>query len=257
MRLLRAAVFAAACATLAAAGHLSATGLAVPLWIMAAGWAAAFTVALPLAGRERRSAPALAAVLGVAQLALHVLYHLGQHGTLGVLGSTGAANGGTGAAGLAARLLCSDGTANLSEAQAIGMLRAAGLDPHAGHGHTNAAAATGNVGCLGDAIASLASWPMLFGHLLAAIAAGWLLRRGEAALWRLVRLSTHLPPLRRALRLARVVSGGGPRGYAPAPCLPRAADGALLPAARGTVLASAVSRRGPPACAAHRMTLAA
>ncbi|MGK5531317.1 hypothetical protein [Streptomyces sp. URMC 129] len=258
MRLLRAAVFAAACATLAAAGHLTATGSGVPPWILCAGWTAAFAVALPLAGRERRSAPALAATLAAAQLALHVLYHLGQHGTL-VTGGSGNGHGG-GPIDLATRLVCDDHAATLTEAEAVGILRAAGLDPHGGHtAHAASPPPVGGRACLTDAIASLASWPMLLGHLLAALAAGWLLRRGEAALWQLVRLSTtHLPPLRRALGLTRVLYGGGPRAHVPEQPLPPRADRALLPPPRGTVLARAVARRGPPsASAAHRLALAA
>ena len=38
---------------------------------------------------------------------------------------------------------------------------------------------------------SLPSLPMLLAHLLAALAAGWLLRRGDIALLRLVRLSAQ------------------------------------------------------------------
>ncbi|WP_326598133.1 hypothetical protein [Streptomyces sp. NBC_01803] len=263
LRLLRAAVFAAACATLAAAGHLSTAGPGIPLWTLATGWAAAFAVALPLVGRERRSLPAIAAILAAAQLALHVLYHLGQHGTLTARFGGGSSSGGGGGGGgggpvaLAARLLCDDHAVDLTQAEAVRMVRAAGLGPHAGHGGTGAAASTGGDSCLGDAIASLASWPMLLGHLLAALTAGWLLRRGEAALWQLITLSTQLPPLRRALRLARVLSGGGPRANVPAPLLPPRADRAFLPAPRGVVLARAVTRRGPPARTAHRFTLAA
>ncbi|MEO3751796.1 hypothetical protein [Streptomyces sp. B6B3] len=266
LRLLRAAVFAAACATLAAAGHLTTGGPGIALWALALGWFAVFAVAAPLAGRERRSAPALAAVLAVGQLALHLLYCLGQHSsghdTATVGGAMAGGPAGHGQHGtvleLASRLLCNDHAAGLTEAEATRVVAAAGLDPTGGPGGgagTAGAAAHPAGGGLADAVASLASWPMLLGHLLAALAAGWLLRRGEAALWRLVRLSARwsvearvalatlpfLPYLRRLLRaLLR-----GPRPYT-VPGPPRPPGHHPTPATRGTVLPHAVIRRGPP-----------
>lgn len=231
LRLLRAAVFAAACAALAAAGHVTTSGPRIDPWALAAGWAAVFAIAAPLAGRERRSTPALAAILAAGQLTLHCLYCLGQHATT----TTGATTGATASAGhgeglltTAARLLCNDHTQSLTTAQAEHLITAAGLDPAAASASAAAAETasramrdTGGISGVGsalaEAVASLASAPMLLGHLLAAAAAGWLLRHGEAALWRLVRLSTPrtaslttrcLPRLRRALRLALGLAAG-------------------------------------------------
>ncbi|MFD5320952.1 hypothetical protein [Streptomyces sp. NPDC127098] len=247
LRLLRAAVFAAACATLAAAGHLSAGGPAIAGWALAAGWLAAFAFAAPLAGRERRSFPAIAAALGAGQLALHALYGLGQHGSTG----GGHAAGGS-AVEQARRLLCNDQLMALTEARATRIVSAAGLrtDAHPG----------------GAAVAHdwLPSWPMLLGHLVAAVLAGWLLRRGERALWRLIGLARFggaaldvlAPPLRRALRLARLLCAGA-LPQPPAARRPRPGH-RPQPAVTGITLPPALTRRGPPrAGGAAELALAA
>ncbi|GAB2894154.1 hypothetical protein [Streptomyces mayteni] len=252
LRLLRAAVFAAACATLAAAGHLSAGGPGVPAWALATGWFAAFAIAVPLAGRERRSTPALAAALGAGQLALHALYSLGQLGT----GHGGAAGGGHpgGTIAQARRLLCNDQVMALTEARAAHIVSAAGLDPAGG-------AATA-------AHDWLPSGPMLLGHLLAAVATGWLLRRGERALFRLlslarlgdadrafpIALDTLAPALRRALRLAGLLCAGATL-LPPARRRPHPAH-RPAPAVAGIVLPHALTRRGPPWMAAAELATA-
>ncbi|MGW1275296.1 hypothetical protein ACWD5A_42740, partial [Streptomyces sp. NPDC002491] len=75
-------------------------------------------------------------------------------------------------------------------------------------------------------------------HVLAAIAASWWLRRGEAALWSLLRWAVaFLPGLAAWWRGARVPL--------PVPSIPAAAP-APGPA-RPSRLRHAVSRRGPPA----------
>jgi hypothetical protein len=268
LRLLRAAVFAAVCATLAAAGHLAAAGPGIALWALAIGWAAVFAVAAPLAGRERRSTPAIAAALAAGQFALHLLYCLGQQATTNTAAATTTTT--TRSDGnvlaLAEKLLCGDHAARLTGAEAQRIVAAAGIDPTepAGHGAHTSHTASG-ADCLGDAVASLAATPMLLGHLLAAIAAAWLLRRGETALWRAVRLSarwsaealsflqTFLRSLLRALRLARAPHGAPPP---PAPVArpPRAGE---HPTATAFLLPHAVTRRGPPDPRRQQLILAA
>jgi hypothetical protein len=268
LRLLRAAVFAAVCATLAAAGHLAAAGPGIALWALAIGWAAVFAVTAPLAGRERRSTPAIAAALAAGQLALHLLYCLGQHAT--TTSATAATTRSDGnVLAMAVKLLCGEHAARLSGAEAQRIVTASGIDPtapatHATHAGPGGHAASGT-DCLGDAVASLASAPMLLGHLLAAIAAAWLLRRGETALWRAVRLSarwsaealsflqTFLRSLLRALRLTRAPHGAPPP---PAPVArpPRAGDHST---ATAFLLPHAVTRRGPPGPRHQQLILAA
>ncbi|SOD63695.1 hypothetical protein SAMN06297387_11251 [Streptomyces zhaozhouensis] len=262
LRLLRAAVFAAACSALAAAGHVLGGGARVPLWAVAAGALLTWTFALALAGRERRSWPGIALALALAQSALHLFFCLAGH-----VGTAGGHPGGHGPTGepaeLAARLLCGDhGT--ISPERATALLDDAGLlPPPSGAG----AVAHGGGGwgeALLDGVATLGSWPMLLGHLLAALAAGWLLRQGEAALWLAVRLAAELPAAprwaRRLLTALRLLLRLPPlTGSAP-----RALPGARhrwphpTPATRGTVLPDAVVRRGPPAGGeARSFTLAA
>jgi hypothetical protein len=111
----------------------------------------------------------------------------------------------------------------------------------------------------GSSMALLPSLPMLLGHVLAAAAAGWLLRRGDMALLRLVELSAvsaHLVAegalvrsLRGALALVRALRAGLPGTPEAGSRLPR--TGLLAPPApRTTALEHTVTRRGPPAVAA-------
>ncbi|APY87425.1 hypothetical protein DCW30_11425 [Streptomyces alfalfae] len=262
LRLLRAAMFAAVCVVLSAGGHVLASCIAVPLWTLGAGFAAVLAVALPLAGRAR-SLPGIAALLAVGQLGLHALFGLGQHGTAGVQ------NGDASLVERAARLVCGAGAATITPAQAHRILTTAGLGPDGGgaghsatHQHGQSAASAADTaldsmpaGSMG-AEALLPSLPMLVAHLLAALAAGWLLRRGDLALLRLVRLAhgaqgvaegALVRSLRSALTLVRALRAGLPGAAETAgPPVPRTA--LRSPRKPRTVaLKDAVIRRGPPA----------
>ncbi|MFD5447039.1 hypothetical protein [Streptomyces sp. NPDC127100] len=258
LRILRAAVFAAVCVVLAAAGHTLASCATVPLWSLGAGFLGAVVVAVPLAGRER-SLPGIAVLLAVGQTALHTVFGLGQHGAAAV---TTAAPGGPGPlsdASLvqqAARLVCGTTAAAISPAQAQRILTDARLAPASG-AHPGAAhhPADALAGAAGSAAPLLPSLPMLLGHVLAALAAGWLLRRGDLAVARLVALSAHsaqsmaegafVRALRAALALVRALH----RGLAGAPRTgPRPPRTALLVPARPrtSALQHTVIRRGPP-----------
>ncbi|MFB7761618.1 hypothetical protein ACWD33_24045 [Streptomyces xiamenensis] len=239
LRLLRAAVFAAACTALAAAGHLSAGGPPLPAWTLVTAWAALCALSLPLAGRERRSVAALAGALAAGQFALHHLFSLGQFGLPTHHGGDG---GGEGPLALAGRLLCNGYALPLTEERAAQIVRDAGLDPTAGAAQS--AEATAHA-----AGAAPSGSLMLLGHLLAALATGWLLRRGEAALWQLVRLATrvaaaHLPwPL--AVRLTHLLYGAArPVPYGPA--VPRADRYPAAAKPPTLLLAHSMHRRGPP-----------
>ncbi|MDT0309856.1 hypothetical protein RM780_23290 [Streptomyces sp. DSM 44917] len=278
LRMLRAAVFAAACTALGAAGHVSAAGGGIPLPALAAGWAVAFAAALPLTGRERRSVPAIAALLAAGQLGLHLLLTVlaghGGHGGHGRSLAGASGHGGHGPGGevlaLAGRLLCNDRLLGLTEAEAARIVAAAGLGPGgpgsaaggtAGAGAgvkgatSGATSAGADPGGVLDAVAGAGAFAgltpaMVLGHLLAALAAGWLLRRGEAALWRLVRLSarrTCPPSLRRALRLAFLLHGA--RRPAGSALRARGARSAEPPPA-DVAPPGSVTRRGPPPGAA-------
>ncbi|WP_328969632.1 hypothetical protein [Streptomyces sp. NBC_00239] len=239
-RLIRAAVFAAVCVALSGVGHAVASCATVPLWALALGFLGVFACAAPFSGR-RRSLPGITGALAGGQLVLHSLFGLGQH-------TTGPADPAAGSlADLAARLICGGNAIPLTPARAREVLDAAGIDPatalaqthaHAGHAATAAEPATG-----------LLSLPMLLGHLLAALAAGWLLGRGDLALERLLRLSadgTPVRPLRAALAFVRALRAGLLAADHPAPALPR--DERTASASPGReALQHTVIRRGPPA----------
>ncbi|MGP4007990.1 hypothetical protein [Streptomyces sp. 4N124] len=254
LRVLRAAVFAAVCVVLAAAGHALASCATVPLWTLGAGFLGVFGVAAPLAGRVR-SLPGIAGLLAVGQVVLHSVFGLGQHAATASAGSTTGSAGDASLVAQAARLVCGSAAAAISPAQAHRILTEARIKPvgtHTDHAADTVAAA--------PSTSLLPSLPMLLGHVLAAIAAGWLLRRGDLALLRLVELSAHgvaegalVRSLRGALALARALSAGlpatpeaGPRPTRTAPLAP--------PRPRTTALQHTVIRRGPPAA---RLVLAA
>ncbi|AVV41560.1 hypothetical protein C6376_09060 [Streptomyces sp. P3] len=275
LRLLRAAVFAAVCVTLAAVGHTTASCAAVPLWTLGAGFLAVLAVAAPLAGRAR-SLPGIAALLAVGQTALHTLFGIGQHAaSVSAAASTSVSHSVSSASGSAAlsasdaslveraaRLVCGATAAPISPAQAQKMLVDARLyspgDVTGGTGMSG----MGGMGSMrhpadalvtaGSAMSLLPSLPMLLGHVLAAVAAGWLLRRGDTALLRLLALSAHgvaegalVRSLRGALALVRALLAGLPTGPGTGVRLPRTA--LLTPDPPGTTaLQHSVIRRGPP-----------
>ncbi|MFJ8310135.1 MULTISPECIES: hypothetical protein [unclassified Streptomyces] len=267
LRLLRAAVFAAVCVVLSAMGHVMAACATVPWWTLLAGFLGVFAVVSPLAGRER-SLPPIAAALAAGQLALHTLFGVGQH--------TAAASG-DGTTGdlplvrFAGKLLCGAGPAPLTAAQAQRIVTDAGIDPaRVGGGQASTAGMPGMAdmmsGMAGGAPASahsaslaaslLPSLPMLLCHLLAALATGWLLRRGEAALFRVVRLAAEsvtaaaeaasVRSLRHALAFVRSLCAGLMAADQQGPRAPRAHQSAPVPLA-GAPLQHSVIRRGPPA----------
>ncbi|WP_073951687.1 hypothetical protein [Streptomyces kebangsaanensis] len=266
LRMLRAAVFAAVCVALAAAGHTVASCAAVPLWTLGVGFLGALVVVAPLTGRAR-SLPGIATLLAVGQTALHILFGLGQSGMGGTAtGPTGsmASTGPMGSMPVmsdaelvqqAARYVCGTAAAAISPGQAYRILVDArvydggAMGMSATHRPADALATTG-------AATLLPSLTMLLVHVLAAVAAGWLLRRGDLALLRLIDLSAHgvtegalIRSLRAALALVRALCAGLPAAPDAAPRFRRAADPAP-PAPHTTALQHTVIRRGPPAAAA-------
>ncbi|MBQ1157166.1 hypothetical protein KBZ21_03095 [Streptomyces sp. A73] len=294
LRLLRAAVFAAVCVTVSAAGHLLAADTVLPFGTLALGFGCVFVVAVALAGRER-SLPGIAGLLALGQVVLHLVFSMGAGGqhstaaagsTVGAGSAAGAGSDSGGLQALAGKLLCNDSATGMSDAEARRVVVRAGLDPqaasaggtgaggaaeHAAHaGHQAAAAAPfpdSPLDCLREAAraaAGMCEVPMLLGHLCAALLLGWMLRRGEAALWRLVRLSADAAAaaeelvaalaLRTALALVRALHTG---------LLPRAVVRVRLDrpddetAPRPLLLQHSVHRRGPPAQQADAFALAA
>ncbi|MFI8765666.1 hypothetical protein ACIGN6_12175 [Streptomyces sp. NPDC053792] len=244
-RLLRAAVFTAVCVVLSASGHALAACEGIALWTLVAGFLGVFGVTVLFAGRERSLGFVVGALAG-GQLGLHVLFGLGQR----QLALSSQADDAL--VRMAARLVCGAGTASLDPADAARIVTDAGLDPAmAAHAHMGHTAATATAGGL------LPSLPMLVGHLLAALATGWLLRRGDRALGRLVELSEQgatelaecalVRSLRAALHLVRTLLAGLPAAprTGPRQTLRAPSDSSPPPAAEA--LQHTVIRRGPPA----------
>ncbi|MGW2826322.1 hypothetical protein ACWC24_35855 [Streptomyces sp. NPDC001443] len=282
LRLLRAAVFAAVCVVLAACGHALASCATVPLWTLGAGFLGALAVVAPLAGRER-SLAGITALLAAGQTVLHMLFGLGQHGAMGSaststsgamsmnsmmsMGSTGSAAGSLSDAALiqrAAHILCGGTASALSPAQAQRILADARIYPGTGTGTaTGTAVVHDPADALSTAAGSLAallpSLPMLLGHALAALAVGWLLRRGDSAVLRLVELSAQgvtegalVRSLGNALALARALLAGLPVAPEAGPRPPRT-DAPARPEPRTAALQHSVIRRGPPAATAFAL----
>ncbi|MFI2352687.1 hypothetical protein ACH492_38030 [Streptomyces sp. NPDC019443] len=243
LRLLRAAVFTAVCVVLSATGHVLAACAAVPRWTLAAGFIGVFALVAPFAGRTR-SLPSIAVALTVGQVALHALFGVGQH-RLQLSPTADDA-----LIRMAAKLMCGAGAASLSPADARRIVTTAGITPP-GHGTHDHMAQT-----VTASPQLLPSLPMLLGHLLAALATGWLLRRGDLALVRLTRLSADsahevaqtawLRPLRAALTLVRALRAGLSGAPTVDPRAPRTSCDPPAPAA-GEALQHTVIRRGPPA----------
>lgn len=261
--MLRAAMFAAVCVVLAAAGHGIASCAAVPVWTLGAGFLAVFSVAAPLAGRER-TLPGIAAVLAVGQTALHTLFGLGTAGSMAA-GSGSATAADMSLVERAARIVCGTTAAAISPAQAQRILADARLDTDMTQSMPMPASSMPAMSSMpmhhpadamssaaGSSMGLLPSLPMLLGHVLAAVAAGWILRHGDIALLRLMRLSAHgvtegalVRALRAALALVRALRAGLPGTPGVAPRTPRRAPRSA-PEPHTTALQHSVVRRGPP-----------
>ncbi|MEO3972846.1 hypothetical protein [Streptomyces sp. CAU 1734] len=238
-------MFTAVCVVLSATGHALAACAAVPWWTMAAGFLGILALVLPFTGRSR-SLPAVTLALGAGQLALHTLFGLGQRHQTGATPPAGQ----DALITMAANLVCGAGPASLTPSDAHRIVTMAGLTPPS-HEAMAPVAPPG----------PLPSLPMLLGHLLAALATGWLLRHGDLALARLsalasgsaqeaarsaARSAARLRPLRAALALVRALRAGLVRNPHPGTAPPRPSDDPS-PTLAGEALEHAVIRRGPPA----------
>ncbi|MFC8718884.1 hypothetical protein [Kitasatospora sp. NPDC057198] len=252
LRLLRAVPFALVCTLVAAFGHARAGGAVAPD-VLLLGFAAVCAAAALVGGRER-SLAAIAAALGAGQLGLHLLFHLLGGGLGGgepmahaqMAGTAGAADP---LAVVAGRLLCDDTPGNGLTVVPLDttpeqVVSAAGLDPQAVVAAAAPHAAAGWLGLTPG---------MLLGHLAAALVAGWWLRRGEAALWRLVRTTAltareWAAPLRGAVALLTALLLGAERPAAPR----RTGRPEDWPLPVAAALRHSLPRRGPPAAAFAR-----
>ncbi|MBK5995122.1 hypothetical protein JHN53_26500 [Streptomyces sp. MBT58] len=228
LRVARAALFTALVVVLSTASHVLLSGVPLPLTAVAGLAAVVFAVAYALAGRERGFG-AIAGLLVPLELAADTLFTTGQHLCYGAAGGPIA-----------------------------GPLRSVGFDVLCGGGEVGATGArlagVGTVGTplagvtgAGDRAAALLAqpgpavpWLLLAAHVTVGLLAALWLRRGEAALARLLRTAALVAF--RPLLTAVAVVGGSLRSAAR---LPRAAGRAhpLFPA---RFLVHSVGRRGPP-----------
>ncbi|NEA97655.1 hypothetical protein G3I78_00960 [Streptomyces sp. SID13726] len=190
-------MFAALCVLLAAGGHALATGMAPPVWAQAAGFVPLFAAGWLLGGRER-SLGAIGGATLTSQGGLHLAFGAARSRTMGA------------PHGMAMHHMSATHTMTL---QGMRMAQMAAPHPHALTPHATAA------------------------HLSAALLLTWWLRRGEAALWSLLRRSLALVP-----GLAAWWQGYG-EPAAPAPARP-APEPTWTP--RPLLLRHTVHRRGPP-----------
>ncbi|MGQ5633989.1 MULTISPECIES: hypothetical protein [unclassified Streptomyces] len=222
VRGVRAAVFAAVCVLLAAAGHGLAMGDMPPLWADAAAFAAVLVLGWLLGGRER-SLPGIGVVMLLVQACLHLGFDA-AHSRVGHAGVPGMASmaGDSGAIGAPATVLMLGGHV-MAPMSGHAMGSMPGMHLHAASHASAAPHLTAHVTAA---------------HLLAALVASWWLRRGEAALWSLLRRAgTLLPGLVAWWRDTPLPASAGAGPRVPADPEPP----------RLTLLRHAVSRRGPPA----------
>ncbi|MFM9445849.1 hypothetical protein [Streptomyces acidiscabies] len=204
VRGLRAAVFAAVCVLLAVGAHLAAVGETPSAGAQGAGFCVVFGAGWVLGGRERSLAGIGGAML-VAQGGLHV-------------GFGRVTRGGSGMKGMKMPL--------------------PSHSAHLGSAHSNLAHL--NLAHPDSAHLTLVhhSTPhTLAAHFLAALLTSWWLRRGEAALWSLLRRAVALVPGLVAWWRGPVRVAGTRRAVR---------RWRHLPAPRSLLLRHAVRRRGPP-----------
>ncbi|QJT05172.1 hypothetical protein G9272_36755 [Streptomyces asoensis] len=198
VRSLRAAVFAAVCVLLAAAGHGLATGDTPPPWADGAGFLAVFAAGWLLGARER-ALPGIGAAMLATQAGLHVAFDAARSRTA------------------------------VQTMPAMPMTSAHGMHAYGMHAHSMHLHAHTVTAMTPHATAA---------HVLAALAASWWLRRGEAALWSLLRWAVAFLPGLAAWW----------RGTPAPPPVPSVHPAAPAPVPlRQLLLRHAVSRRGPPA----------
>ncbi|WP_449353259.1 hypothetical protein [Streptomyces shaanxiensis] len=227
VRSLRAAVFAALCVLLAAGGHTLATGMAPPVWTQAAGFVPVFAAGWLLGGRERSLGSIGAATLA-SQGGLHLAF--GAAPPRSMRTSYGMATPHMAMPHMSAthrsiphmsatHMSVTHVSATHMTMQGMRMMHSAAPPPHvlAAHAITPHATAA---------------------HLTAALLLTWWLRRGEAALWSLMRRAVTLLP-----GLAAWWRGYG-EPAAPAPARPVPDQGTRAP--RPLLLRHTVHRRGPP-----------
>lgn len=223
LRALRAAVFAALCVTLASTSHVLMAKAPLPLPAVAGAFAAVFGLAYLVTARPECGFWALAGLMVPMELALDTLLTTGQQACYGPAGGpvTGSWR---------------------SFNEAVLCHGHVGPEHAATFASSVAAVPGGAQGTAAVASAGALPWLLLAVHVVAGLLASFWLRRGEAALGRLVRAAVlaAFRPLLLAVAAVRGALAAGPRRT------PRAARGTVPGRPAGHRLHHAVVRRGPP-----------
>ncbi|HEX5566525.1 MAG TPA: hypothetical protein VFY14_06265 [Streptomyces sp.] len=213
IRTVRAAVFTALCVVLSAGAHVLLSGNPLPYPPLVLVSAAVFVIAFALAGRERGFWP-IAGLLVPLELAADTVFTTGQDACYGQAGGPVA-----------------------------GPLRSLGFDLLCAGGDFGTPLArmtTSGAPALSAGAHPAAPWLLLAAHVAVGLSAAAWLRRGDAALTRLLRATAAavFRPLLLAATAHRAPTGPCGPGFRPAPP-PRARRG--FPP-----LTHSVVRRGPP-----------
>lgn len=218
-RALRAAFFALLCVTLSSTSHVLLADAPLPLPAVGGAFAAVFCLAYLAAARPEAGYWTLAGLMVPLELAVDTLLTAGRQSCYGPAG--GPVTGSWRSFNEA--VLCHGGHVGPAPAGSLPSVP----------GSAQATAAVASAGAL--------PWLLLGLHVCVGLLAAFWLRRGEAALHRVLRAAAAaaLRPLLLVLAALRGASAAPDRGIRPA--APRAAD---APASR--LLHHAVVRRGPP-----------
>ena len=182
---LRAAVFAAVCLGLGVAAHRLMSGTAIPAWAMVLGGLGAYVPAR-FGTRRERGLVGILALMGVVQIALHLLFAFAQDAAVSAASAASAAT------------MPMPPSTSMSTA---GM--------HMPSGASMRGMAMAGMGMPGAGGAMRMGAGMLLGHVVAAVICAWWLRRGDAAVHRVVCCATgwalgcvlvafHIAPVRAA-----------------------------------------------------------
>jgi len=217
IRTVRAAVFTALCVTLSAGAHVLLTGNPLPYPPLILVSTAVFAAAFALAGRER-GYWSVAGLLVPLELAADTVFTTGQDACYGQAGGPVAGP----LRSLGVDLLCAGGDLGTPLAR----MTASAAPP------------------LSAATHPAAPWLLLAAHVAVGLTAAAWLRRGDAALTRLLRAAAAalFRPLLLVAAVCRPAAGPAGRGIRPAL---RATPRHTLP-----LLTHSVVRRGPPCPAA-------
>ncbi|MER8114371.1 hypothetical protein [Streptomyces sp. NPDC094031] len=252
-RAVRAGVFAAACVLLAALGHATMSGTAVPWWAMAAGAAGTGAAGWLLAGRER-GRTSIVAVVTAAQVVLHETFSLAQSSASGPM-TMAHAGPPTGTSAMRMGPMSPMGPMSSMHMNSMGSMHSMGS---MGSMHTGAMGGM-DMGSAGHSVHGMAglgpvhdmagmsgaaSVGMFAAHFLAAVLCGLWLAYGERAVFRVLRATAAwlAAPLRLLGALPTPYRRPGVHGR-------RAVD---APAPVRLLLCCSLTFRGPPVGAAVR-----